>query len=603
MLKDLKDLFFLLTSAQKKKLYLLQFLVVVMSFTELISLISIGPFMALVGDTSILDRPGLLNSFKEVSGIQEVDSFLICLALLIVIILLISSILSMYTIWRLSMYAAEVGAELSSRLFSFYIYKPWIFHAQSNSTQLTNKIAQECERVSSGIITPLMQMNAKIVLIVIMSVAIVIYSPLIAIFSISLFCVAYFLMFKTVRAKFASNGLAISSQQALRFKYMGEGFGGIKDLLLYGRQQAINYDFSTASKNFANAKGMTQTLSQIPRYAIEFLAFSAVLLFMVYLIQRYDGSLGSVLPLLSIFVLAGLKLLPAFQQIYFALSQVRTNLPAFANIKEELKFSASSHDLDLSQKTDDSINNFLEFQDQINLVELNFFFPNTNKPALENINLKIQKNNLIGIVGSSGSGKSTLIDILMGLIKPSNGRISVDNIPLDHKNIRSWQDKLGFVSQSIFLSDASIKDNIAFGIPENEIDEAKVLNACKLAHLNELINELEDGLDTNVGERGIQLSGGQRQRIGIGRALYNDADVLFFDEATSALDGITEKYIMESIDEFMGKKTIILIAHRLATVKKCDEIHILEEGKIIDSGSFEDLSSRNNFFQKMLNHS
>lgn len=603
MFKDLKDLFLLLTFAQKKKLYLLQFLVVVMSFTELISLVSIAPFMAVVGDTSLIDRPGLLNSLKEISGIQEVDSFLIFLALSIVIILLISSILSMYTIWRLSMYAAEVGAELSSRLYSFYIYKPWIFHAQSNSTQLTNKIAQECERVSSGIITPLMQMNAKIVLVIFISATIFIYSPVIAIFAISLFCIAYFLMFKTVRARFASNGLTISSQQALRFKYMGEGFGGIKDLLLYGRQQAINDDFLVASKNFANAKGMTQTLSQIPRYAVEFLAFSGVLLLMVYLIQRYDGSLGSVLPLLSIFVLAGLKLLPAFQQIYFALSQVRANLSAFSNIKEDLKLSADSLDLNRPQNSDDLDNNFIEFENHITVEGLNFYFPDSNNPALDKINLKISKNKLIGIVGSSGSGKSTLIDILMGLIKPSNGRICIDEIPLDQKNIRSWQDKLGFVSQSIFLSDASIKDNIAFGIPQNEIDDAKVLQACKLAHLNKLIGELEDGLNTNVGERGIQLSGGQRQRIGIGRALYNDADVLFFDEATSALDGITEKYIMESIDEFMGKKTIILIAHRLATVKKCDVIHILEEGKIIDSGSFEDLSSRNNFFQKMLDNS
>ena len=186
------------------------------------------------------------------------------------------------------MYAAEVGAELSSRLYNFYIYKPWLFHAQSNSTQLTNKIAQECERVSSGIITPLMQMNAKIVLVIFMSVAICIYSPLISMLAISLFCLAYFLMFKTVRERFTRNGLIISSEQALRFKFMGEGFGGIKDLLLYGRQQNINNDFLNASKNFANAKGMTQTLSQIPRYAIEFIAFSGVLLLMVYLIKRYD---------------------------------------------------------------------------------------------------------------------------------------------------------------------------------------------------------------------------------------------------------------------------------------------------------------------------
>jgi HlyD family secretion protein len=603
MLKDLKDLFFLLTSKQKKKLYLLQVLVILMSFTELVSLISIGPFMAIVGDTTILDRPGILSSLKEIAGIQEVDSFLIFLALLIVFVLFISSTLSMYTIWRLSMYAAEVGAELSSRLYNFYIYKPWLFHAQSNSTQLTNKIAQECERVSSGIITPLMQMNAKIVLVIFMSVAICIYSPLIAMLAISLFCLAYFLMFKTVRERFARNGLVISSEQALRFKYMGEGFGGIKDLLLYGRQQNINNDFLNASKNFANAKGMTQTLSQIPRYAIEFLAFSGVLLLMAYLIKRYDGSLGTILPFLSIFVLAGLKLLPAFQQIYFALSQVRANLSAFNNIKQDLQFSIDSKISLQSNAQEDFLTKPIKFNESITLKEVNFFFPSVEKLALENINLKISKNKLIGIVGSSGSGKSTLIDILMGLIPQSSGKIFIDDTQLDNQNIRTWQDKLGFVSQSIFLSDSSIRENIAFGISPNKIDEDKIIHACKLAHLNNLIDQLEDGLGTNVGERGIQLSGGQRQRIGIARALYNDADILFFDEATSALDGITEKYIMESINEFMGKKTIILIAHRLSTVKKCDAIYILEEGKIIDHGSFDELSTRNSFFQEMLDHS
>ena len=603
MLKDLKDLFFLLTSKQKKKLYLLQVLVILMSFTELISLISIGPFMAVVGDTAILDKPGVLYSLKEISDIQEVDSFLIFLALLIVFIIFISSVLSMYTIWKLSMFAAEVGAELSSRLYSFYIYKPWLFHTQSNSTQLTNKIAQECERVSSGIITPLMQMNAKIVLVIFMSIAIFIYSPFIAMIAISLFCLAYFLMFKTVRERFARNGLIISSEQALRFKFMGEGFGGIKDLLLYGRQTNINNDFLDASKNFANAKGMTQTLSQIPRYAIEFLAFSGVLLLMVYLIKRYDGSLVAVLPLLSIFVLAGLKLLPAFQQIYFALSQVRGNLSAFSNIKQDLQASLDpeySMELDIS---DEIPKKLFKFKDKITLKEINFFFPGVEKPALENINLNISKNNLIGIVGSSGSGKSTLIDILMGLIQQSSGKIFIDDTELNINNIRAWQDKLGFVSQSIFLSDSTIRENIAFGISRNEIQEEKVVHACKLAHLNNLVDQLEDGLSTSVGERGIQLSGGQRQRIGIARALYNDADILFFDEATSALDGITEKYIMESINEFMGKKTIILIAHRLSTVKKCDAIYLLEEGKITDHGSFEDLSTRNSFFQKMLDHS
>ena len=600
MFSDLKDLFKLLHPNQKRKFYLLQILVIFMSCAELISIISIAPFMAIVGDVSSLQQPGLLMDIYTLSGIEDVNSFLVFLAIIIILILSSSSILSMYTIWKLSMYAAEVGADLSSRLYTYYLSRPWLFHAQSNSTQLTNKIAQECERVTSGIITPLMQMNAKIILVFIMSTAIFIYSPAVAVFAISIFGLAYFVMYKSVRKHFTDNGEAISSEQALRFKYMGEGFGGIKDLLLYGRQSYFISKFRLASNNFANAKGMTQTLSQVPRYAIELLAFAGVILLMVYLILRYDGNLGSVLPLLSIFVLAGLKLLPAFQQIYFSVSQVRANLSALNSIRDDLFHSL--HTNIVTQEIEHLTQRQHKKNSLISVKDLSFSYPESDASALQNITLEIQKNQIIGVVGSSGSGKSSLIDILMGLIEPTSGQVLIDGVSLCKDNIRSWQNNLGFVSQNIFLSDGSIKENLAFGIPHEEIDDLKVINACKMAHLEGLIEQLPDGLLTRVGERGVQLSGGQRQRIGIGRALYNDADILFFDEATSALDGITEKFIMDSINDFRGKKTIILIAHRLATVKKCNIIYILENGRILDQGSFDELSERNSFFQEMLNH-
>ena len=304
--------------------------------------------------------------------------------------------------------------------------------------------------------------------------------------------------------------------------------------------------------------------------------------------------------MLSIFVLAGLKLLPAFQQIYFSVSQVRANLPALGSIKEDLVDSIQPI---LAQEDAEELTpKGRALHSLISAQGIGFRYPEGDVMALENISLEIQQNEVVGVVGLSGSGKSTLIDILLGLIEPSKGSIFIDGQSLTHKNARAWQNSLGFVSQNIFLSDASIKENIAFGIPLDEIDDMKVLNACKMAHLEDLIEQLPDGLMTRVGERGVQLSGGQRQRIGIGRALYNYADTLFFYEATSALDGITEKFIMDSINDFMGKKTIILIAHRLATVKKCDVIYILENGRILDKGSFTDLSARNSFFKEMLNH-
>lgn len=238
----------------------------------------------------------------------------------------------------------------------------------------------------------------------------------------------------------------------------------------------------------------------------------------------------------------------------------------------------------------------------IALQDITFHYPGKQTPALDSLTIEIPANRVIGLVGASGSGKSTAIDILLGLIEPSAGQLLIDGQPLDAERRRAWQNTLGFVPQAIFLADASICENIAFGIPPDEIDEERVRHAAHMAHLDELLEQLPDGLNTRVGERGVQLSGGQRQRIGIARALYDDAEVLVFDEATSALDGITERMIMEAIHDFAGRKTIIMIAHRLATVRKCDCIYLMAHGKVVDQGSYDELASRNQTFKRMAEH-
>ncbi len=238
----------------------------------------------------------------------------------------------------------------------------------------------------------------------------------------------------------------------------------------------------------------------------------------------------------------------------------------------------------------------------IRLEKVTFTYPGKQEPALKGLDMEIPVNQIVGLVGASGSGKSTAIDLLLGLIEPSQGQLLVDDQPVTSTNRRVWQNTLGFVPQSIFLADSSIRENIGFGLPPDVIDEEKVRHAASLAHLDELLAELPDGLETRVGERGVQLSGGQRQRIGIARALYHDADVLILDEATSALDGITEKIIMDGIHDFTGKKTIIMIAHRLTTVRRCDHIYLISKGKVVDQGNYQSLLKRNETFQRMAQH-
>jgi len=314
----------------------------------------------------------------------------------------------------------------------------------------------------------------------------------------------------------------------------------------------------------------------------------------LYLLGTHEGNLGAILPVLSVYALAGMKMLPAFQQAYAGLSQIRGNLAAFDTVRDDLRASSLESARAVAQS-----NERLVPQQEVRLSNVLFRYPGKEEPALNNIDMRIPANGVIGLVGASGSGKSTAIDLLLGLIEPQEGSLFIDGEPLTNEKRRAWQNTVGFVPQSIFLADSSIRENIAFGLPFDAIDEESVRRAAKMAHLDELLAELPRGLDTEVGERGVQLSGGQKQRIGIARALYNDADVLVLDEATSALDGITEKLIMDAIHDFSGKKTIIMIAHRLATVRQCETIYLLEKGELTDHGSYNDLALRSPIFRRM----
>lgn len=599
MFTQLKELYSLLTEDQRKKLRRLQFLVVLMAFAELGSVLSIGPFMALVGDMSQLQGDGIVGDIYRMSGLEDPRTFLFWTGIGVLVALTIAALISMFTIWRLSMYGARVGAELSSRLYSHYMHQPWLFHASGSSSQLTNQIAQECGRITNGIINPLMQMNARIVMAALMAVAIFIFNPAVAITGLVIFAVAYMAMYRIVRQRLIRNGGTITSAQRMRFKLMGEGFGGIKDALLLGRQQVFTDRFDQASIRFADAQGKNQVMSQVPRFVMELVAFGSVIFLILYLLAAHDGNLGTILPLLSVYALAGFKLLPAFQQIYSSISGIRGNLTAFEGLRDDLRASATAT---LQLAPSENSAEHLTPRESIELKNVQFTYPGKAEPALRNLTINIGVNQVIGLVGASGSGKSTAIDILLGLIQPESGELLVDGEPITNQQLRAWQNSLGFVPQSIFLADSSIRENIAFGLPPELVDDEKVQRAATMAHLDELLAELPDGLNTRVGERGVQLSGGQRQRIGIARALYHDADVLILDEATSALDGITEKLIMDAIHDFSGKKTIIMIAHRLATVKKCDSIYLLANGQVTDQGTYSELCQRNDVFKRMADH-
>lgn len=595
MLTVIKQLFALLTDKQLKQFYILQVLVVIMAFTELLGIASIAPFMALVGDISILETNGIFAQLYQMSGLNNPMDFLFYTGVIVLVMLTFSTVVSMFTTWRLSIFGARIGTEIADRLYTYYMQQSWQFHASGSSAQLTKQVSTEAARISSQIVQPLMTMNAKIVLALFISISIVIYDPVIAILGLFIFSLAYFLLYRLVRQKLESNGQELSEVSTQRFRLMNEGFGGIKDVLLLNRSHDFITRFHDSGKVFARAQGTNIAISQVPRYFIELIAFGAMISLVLVLIKVHSGNLGEVLPVLAVYALAAFKLLPALQQIYSSLSQIKGNTAAFEAIREDLEQSFDS------QKTsnDTAVSTSVDLKKGIKLSDITFSYPGKERAAVNGVTITIPVNSVIGLVGSSGSGKSTLIDLLLGLLTPQQGSIYVDNICITADNKRAWQDLLGFVPQSIFLSEGSVAENIAFGIPAKDISLEQVNKALNLANLTELVEQLPEGINTKVGERGVQLSGGQRQRIGIARALYHEAEVLVFDEATSALDGITEKTVMDAIHEFSGQKTIIMIAHRLKTVEKCDLIYFMEQGKIIDCGTYQELVERNVKFKEM----
>lgn len=594
MLKVIIELFSLLTPSQRKRFYVLQVLIVIMTFIEILSIASIVPFMALVGDPSVLERDNLLATIYLKYNFETYE-FIFYLGVIVLISLTVASIASIYITWRIAMFPPRIGTEIAHRLFSYYLDQDFLFHTKGSSSKLTKKISNESKRVSDQILTPLIYANARIVLVFFIILIMFLYDPLVLISALTIFISAYFILFKFVRTKLQSYGSNISEMLSKRFRLMSDSFGGIKDILLLGRSSNFKKLFLKTSDELAYSEGNIAVIERTPRYFMELLAFGSMIALVLYLVKNSQGNLGLLLPILSVYALAGMKLLPSLLLIYSSAATVKGNLAAYEAIREDLKNANKSN---LPNHNDHTFSKYNE----INLKEVTFTYPDKINPALDQISLTIKANSLVGFVGTSGSGKSTLIDVIIGLIKPQKGEVTINGTSLNKQNLRAWQNKIGFVPQSIFLTEGTIAENVAFGIPYDLINYEQVERALKIANLKELVSKLEKGVHSTVGERGVQLSGGQRQRIGIARMLYYEAEVFVFDEATSALDGITEKTIMDAIYNFTGKKTLIIIAHRLKTVQKCDEIFMMENGRIIDSGTYQYLLQNNEKFKKMSDH-
>ncbi len=576
MWHDLRQLWSLLTAPQRRQVMTLQWLVLLMAIMEVIGVAAILPFMTMVADRSILSGEGWLASAFQASGAESANQFLFWSGFAVLGLLTLSSLTSMATTWRLIHIGQQLGAGMSTRLYQHYLTRHWLYHTTHHSATLTNHIAGECQRVMAQIINPLLHMNARIVTASLLLITVFMIAPGATLIVAAMFLLLYSLLFLTVRKRLNRSGRHAVTAGRQRYRLMTEGFGGIKELLLSGHQKHYVDEYAHSAQSLAYHQGNMNALAQVPRYLVELTAYGTVIMLVLYLLGTGTDA-ETLLPLLSLYALAGFKLMPAFQQIYSSLAQIRSNLPALHAIQDDLTQSLRSTALSPAG------HQRLTPQRSIELRNVHFTYPNKQQPALNGVSLHIPARQAVGFVGPSGAGKTTCIDMLLGLLVPDSGHLCVDNQVINDNNRRAWQNSLGYVPQSIFLSDASIRQNIAFGVPEHEINNTQLQRAIQLAHIDDLIAQLPEGVHTKVGERGVQLSGGQRQRIGIARALYHDPDVIVLDEATSALDSLSEQRIMESIHALMQHKTVIIIAHRLSTVQRCDRVYTIDQGKVVAS--------------------
>lgn len=490
------------------------------------------------------------------------------------------------TTWFLLRFTWMRNHTLGKRLLARYLYQPYNFFLNRNTNDLGKNILTEVSTVISGVMRPGLELLAKAVVALFIFALLITVDLLVAITITITISSTYLTIYLFLRRKLTIMGKGRVNAFAQALKNANEAMCGIKELKVLRREQCFLDRFSIYSEQMAKFKSKHLVMSNIPKYVLETVAFGNILLIVLYLIV-IGRDTHAVLPLIALYTFAGYRLMPALQAIFSGITEVRFNLASLDILYDDM---VARLDKNPEMIIDENPVKLLPYQDSLEIRDVTYFYPEMKKPSIRNLNLTIHAHTTVGFVGTTGSGKTTTIDLVLGLLQPIKGQILIDGVPINDNNLLQWQKNLGYVPQQIFLSDDTVIRNIAFGVPDAEIDLQAVESAAKIANLHDfVISELPLGYETVIGERGIRLSGGQRQRIGIARALYSDPPVLILDEATSALDGITESVIMESVKKLSRKKTIIIVAHRLSTVKDCDVIFVMDRGGLMAHAAYDEL--------------